>query len=126
MTRPEIEAVLADEGIEGDAIPDSQFLHDGIKWLDASTIDSALGGVSGATGGTANDGLVHGLGLLSASIDGTELTDGVPGDDRCRRHARARRRGPEPGGGRETGVTVTVTVDGGDTRRAGDRQHRPG
>ena len=75
VTQPEIEAVLADEGIEGDAIPDSQFLDDGVKWLDSGAIDSALGGVSGATGGTATDGLVHGLGLLSSSIDGTDTLE---------------------------------------------------
>ena len=33
-SRPEIDGVLADNGIEGDDVPKSVFLPDGTKWLD--------------------------------------------------------------------------------------------
>jgi hypothetical protein len=115
VTQPEIQAVLADEGIEGDAVPDSQFLEDGIKWLDASAVDTALSGVSGSTGGTVDDGLIHGLGLLSASIDGVELTDGVPVTVDAGGTPQLDVQVQNQGEAEETGVTVTVTIDGGDT-----------
>ena len=51
VVRPEINGVLADNGIEGDDVPESVFLPDGTKWLDEATVSAALGSVSGATGG---------------------------------------------------------------------------
>lgn len=115
ITQPEIESVLAGEGIEGDAIQESQFLDDGVKWLDSGAIDTALSAVSGATGGTVNDGLVHGLGLLSSSIDGTELSDGVPATIAAGGTPQLDVQVQNQGEAEETGVTVTVTIDGGDT-----------
>ena len=43
VVRPEIDGVLADNGIEGSDVPESVFLPDGTKWLDESTVSSALG-----------------------------------------------------------------------------------
>ena len=61
VVRPEINGVLADNGIEGDDVPKSVFLPEGTKWLDERTVSSALGPVSGSTGGETPG--VHGLGL---------------------------------------------------------------
>ena len=51
VVRPEINGVLADNGIDGDDVPKSVFLPDGTKWLDESEVSAALGSVSGASGG---------------------------------------------------------------------------
>jgi hypothetical protein len=72
IVRPEIDGVLADHGIEGSDVPESIFLPDGVKWLEESAVSSALGAVSGSSGGAATPG-VHGLGLLGVSVNGTEL-----------------------------------------------------
>ena len=49
VARPEINGVLADNGIEGDDVPKSEFLPDGTEWLDESKVTTALGSVSGST-----------------------------------------------------------------------------
>ena len=51
VARPEIDGVLADNGIEGDDVPKSEFVPEGTKWLDESEVSSALGSVSGADDG---------------------------------------------------------------------------
>lgn len=71
VVRPEINHVLESKGISGSNVPKSVFLPDGTKWLDESTVGSALGSVSGSSGETTSG--VHGLGLLGVSINGTEL-----------------------------------------------------
>ena len=45
VVRPEINRVLADNGIEGDDVPESVFLPEGTTWLDESDVSSALGSV---------------------------------------------------------------------------------
>jgi hypothetical protein len=110
VARPEINGVLADNGIEGDDVPESVFVPDEAKWLDADTIGSALGSVSGATaGGTPG---VHGLGMLGAAIDGVALTadatttvtvDGTPEVE-----VQVQNQGEST----ENCVTVAVSVDG--------------
>ena len=50
VVRPEIDGVLASNGIEGSDVPKSVFLPDGTKWLDESAVSAALGSVSGSTG----------------------------------------------------------------------------
>jgi hypothetical protein len=72
VVRPEIDRVLADNGIEGDEVPESVFLPDETKWLDEGTVASALSSVSGGSSGETSG--VHGLGLLGTSLNGTELT----------------------------------------------------
>ena len=73
VTRPEINGKLADEGITGDDVPKNTFVPDGTKWLEESEVSSALGSVSGSSGGEPSPG-VHGLGLVGTSIGETELT----------------------------------------------------
>jgi hypothetical protein len=113
VARPEIDGVLADNGIEGDDVPKSEFLPEGTKWLDENTVRTALGQVSGSTG-AATPG-VHGLGLISTSVNGIELTPeattAVPAEETPEVEVEVQNQGESA----ENGVTVSVTVDGGNT-----------
>jgi hypothetical protein len=113
VVRPEIDAVLADNGIEGEDVPESVFVPDGTKWLDEEAVSSALGSVSGATG-AATPG-VHGLGLIGTSLNGTELspesTTSVSGEETPEVEVEVQNQGEST----ENGVTVSVTVNGGNT-----------
>jgi CARDB protein len=110
VTRPEIDGVLASNGIEGDDVPKSVFLPDGTKWLDESTVSTALGSVSGATG--AETPGVHGLGLIGTSVNGTELTPegatSVVAEETPEVEVTVQNQGEST----ENGVTVSVTVNG--------------
>jgi hypothetical protein len=110
VVRPEIDGVLADNGIEGNDVPKSVFVPDETTWLDADTVSSALGSVSGAT--TESTSGVHGLGLIGTSINGVALTadstttitaDGTP---------EVEVQVQNQGNSTENGVTVSVSVDG--------------
>jgi len=111
VARPEINGVLADNGIEGDDVPKSEFVPDGTKWLDEGEVSSALGSVSGSSGGAATPG-VHGLGLIATSIDGTELsseeTTAVAAEETPEVEVRVSNQGEST----ENGITVSVTVNG--------------
>ncbi len=111
VARPEIDGVLADNGIEGDDVPKSSFVPDGIKWLDEGQVSSALGSVSGSSGGSATPG-VHGLGLLSTSVNGTELaaeeTTSVAVEETPEVEVQVQNQGEST----ENGITVSVTVNG--------------
>lgn len=111
VARPEINGVLADNGIEGDDVPESEFVPEGTKWLDESAVGSALGSVSGSSGGAATPG-VHGLGLLGTSVNGTELsseeTTNVVAEETPEVELRVQNQGEST----ENGVTVSVTVNG--------------
>jgi hypothetical protein len=73
VARPEINGVLAANGIDGSDVPKSVFLPDETRWLDESEVSAALGSVSGSSSGAVTEG-VHGLGLIGTSINGTALT----------------------------------------------------
>jgi hypothetical protein len=114
VTRPEINAKLADEGITGSDVPKDTFVPDGTKWLDESEVAEALGSVSGSTGGEPTPG-VHGLGLVGTSIGETELvaeatnsviTEGTPEVEVTVQNQ---------GESTENGVTVVVTANGKET-----------
>jgi hypothetical protein len=111
VARPEINGVLANNGIEGDDVPKSVFVPDGIKWLDEGEVSSALGSVNGSSGGAETPG-VHGLGLLSTSIGGTELvaeeSTGVAAGETPEVEVQVQNQGEST----ENGITVSVTVDG--------------
>lgn len=113
VVKPEIDTVLADSGIEGSDVPQSVFVPDGTQWLDENSIGSALGSVSGASG-AATPG-VHGLGLIATSVNGTELvadsTTAVAGEETPEVEVEVQNQGEST----ENGVTVSVTVDGGNT-----------
>jgi hypothetical protein len=113
VARPEINGVLADNGIEGDDVPESVFVPEEIRWLDEETVRSALGSVSGAAeAGTPG---VHGLGLLGTGINGTELaaegTTAVAAEETPEVEVEVQNQGEST----ENGVTVSVTVEGGNT-----------
>lgn len=113
VVRPEINGVLADNGIDGSDVPKSVFVPDGTKWLDESAVSEALGLVSGSTAG-ATPG-VHGLGLIGTAVNGTELsaesTTGVANEGTPEVEVQVQNQGEST----ENGVTVSVTVDGGST-----------
>ena len=112
VARPEINGVLADNGIDGDDVPKSVFLPDGTKWLDESAVSAALGSVSGAS--TETTGGVHGLGLISTSVNGTELVAegsvSVSAEETPEVEVEVENQGESA----ENGVTVSVTVNGGE------------
>jgi hypothetical protein len=109
VVRPEIDAVLSDNGVSGD-VPDSTFLPGETKWLDPNEISTALSGVSGAS--TETTGGVHGLGLIGVSVNGTELVEGavatVAGEEGVEVEVQVQNQGDSTA----NGVTVLVTVEG--------------
>jgi hypothetical protein len=113
VVRPEINGVLADNDIEGEDVPKSAFVPDGTEWLDEANVSSALGSVSGATGGETPG--VHGLGLLGTSINGTELaaeaTTSVSAEETPEVEVEVQNQGEST----ENGITVSVGVEGGET-----------
>ena len=110
VARPEIDGVLADNGIEGEDVPESIFVPDGTQWLDEDAIAEALAGVSGSTS-AATPG-VHGLGLLATYVNGTELTPegttSVTAEETPEVEVEVQNQGEST----ENGVTVSVTVNG--------------
>lgn len=111
VARPEINNVLADNGISEDDVPASVFVPDGIEWLDEEAISEALGGIDGAS--TAATPGVHGLGLIGTSINGTELVAEAPTTvategETVEVEVQVQNQGEST----ESGVTVTVTVNG--------------
>jgi hypothetical protein len=113
VARPEIDGVLANNGISGSDVPKSIFVPDGTKWLEEDQVAEALGAISGATG-TTTEG-VHGLGLIGTSVNGTELVEGgeavVAGEETLEVEVQVQNQGEST----ENGVSVSVSVDGGNT-----------
>jgi hypothetical protein len=109
VVRPEIERVLSAKGIDAEEVPQSRFVPDGLRWLDASRIDSALGEVTGTTAAAPG---VHGLGLIASTLDGVTLQDGVPvnvpGGGTPQLDVQVQNQGDSE----ESGVTVSVNVGG--------------
>jgi CARDB len=113
VARPEIDGVLADNGIDGDDVPESVFLQGGTEWLDESAVASALGSVNGAAGETTSG--IHGLGLIGTSINGTELIAEGSANVAAEETAEVEVEVENQGESTENGVTVSVTVSGGST-----------
>jgi hypothetical protein len=115
VVRPEINGVLASNGIEGSDVPKSAFLPEGTKWLEESAVSAALGSVSGSAGGEATTPGIHGLGLAGTSVNGTELTaettTAVSGEETAEVEVVVQNQGEST----ENGITVSVTVNGGNT-----------
>ncbi len=113
VARPEIDAVLENNGIQNSNVPRSIFLPEGTKWLNPATVSSALGQVSGSTA-AASPG-VHGLGLAGAAIDGTELsstaTNSISSEGTPEVEAKVQNQGEST----ENGIKVSVKVNGGHT-----------
>jgi hypothetical protein len=111
VVKPEIDSVLAANGIEGDDVPESTFLPEGTRWLEESEVSAALSAVSG--GGEAETPGVHGLGLLGTKINGTELADGSSATVSVEETVEVEVEVQNQGGSTENGVNVSVTVNGG-------------
>jgi hypothetical protein len=109
VVRPEVDGVLASEGISDSDLPKSAFLPDE-KWLDESTVSDALGGISGG-GGAATPG-VHGTELTGVSVNGSELVEGAPvtvaGEERVEVEVQVQNQGEST----ESGINVSVTAEG--------------
>lgn len=112
VVRPEIDGVLADNGIEGHDVPKSVFLPEGTKWLEESAVAAALGSVSGSNAGEVSAG-IHGLGLIATSVDGTELAEGAPATVTSEETPEVEVQVQNQGESTENGIGVTVTVNGG-------------
>lgn len=110
VVRPEIDGVLAANGIDGSDVPRSAFLPDGNRWLDGAAITAALASVSGSSR-TATPG-VHGLGLIATDIGGTELVSESTTAVSAKGTPEVEVKVQNQGESTENGVTVSVTVNG--------------
>jgi CARDB len=108
VVRPEVDGVLADNGVSGSDLPKSAVLADE-DWLEESTVSEALGAISNSGAGTSG---VHGLGLIGVSVNGSELAEGgatpVSGEEGVEVEVTVQNQGEST----ENGVTVSVTVEG--------------
>ena len=109
VVRPEVDGVLADNGISDSDLPKSTLLTDE-KWLEESTVSEALGAISGNSG-SATPG-VHGLGLVGVSVNGSELVEGgattIAGEESIEVEVTVQNQGEST----ENGVVVSVSVEG--------------
>jgi CARDB len=113
VVRPEINSVLAINGIDGSDVPKSVFLPDETRWLDESEVSAALASVSDSSG--SSDGGVHGLGLIRTSVNGTELaaesTTSVGSEGTPEVEVEVANQGEST----ENGINVSVAVSDGTT-----------
>jgi hypothetical protein len=116
VVRPEINGVLASNGIEGSDVPESVFLPEGTKWLEESSVSSALGSIDGASG-SETPGL-HGLGLVGVSVSGTELVEGITTPVSAEETPEVEVQVQNQGESTENGISVSVSVDGGNTLKS--------
>jgi len=109
VVRPEVDGVLAKNGISDSDLPESTFVPDE-KWLEAGAVGEALGGISGASG-AATPG-VHGTELAGVSVNGSELVEGAPitvsGEEGVEVEVSVQNQGEST----ESGITVSVSVEG--------------
>jgi hypothetical protein len=109
VVRPEVDSVLAANGISDSDLPESTFLADE-KWLDESAVSDALSAVSG--GGSTNVSGVHGTEISGVTVNETELIEGAPttiaGEEGVVVEVGVR----NPLESTENGVTVAVTYEG--------------
>lgn len=110
VVRPEMEAALADNGIE-EEVPQSVFVPGDTKWLEEGEVADALGQVSGATGADAAPG-VHGLELTGVAINGTELSPEEAASISAEETPELEASVENQGESTENGVTVSVTIGG--------------
>jgi hypothetical protein len=109
IVRPEINGVLAANGIEGSDVPESVFLPDETKWLEESTVADAIGAVSGTSPGSTSG--IHGLNLAGVSINGTELGGeavGIAAEEGAEVEVTVENQGEST----ENGIGVTVSAGG--------------
>jgi hypothetical protein len=109
VVRPEVDGVLADNGVSGDDLPKSTVLPDE-KWLEESTVSDALAAISGNSGSSTPG--VHGLGLVGTAVNGSELVEGgattVSGEEGVEVEVTVENQGEST----ENGISVSVSVEG--------------
>ncbi|MDX6609858.1 MAG: hypothetical protein QOF85_1783 [Solirubrobacterales bacterium] len=113
VVRPEINGVLAANGIDGSDVPKSVFLPDETRWLDESEVSASLASVSGSSSSETTS--VHGLGLISTSINGTELTPESTTSVSSEGTPEVEVEVENQGESTENGINVSVSVSGGTT-----------
>ncbi len=113
VVRPEINGVLATNGIDGSDVPKSVFLPDETRWLDEAEVSAALGSVSGSSSGSVSG--VHGLGLISTSVNGAELVAESASSVSSEGTPEVEVEVANQGESTENGVSVSVSVSGGTT-----------
>jgi CARDB protein len=109
VVRPEVDGVLATNGISDSDLPKSTFLPDE-KWLDESTVSEALGGISGNSGAEVSG--VHGTEIAGVSVNGTELIEGAPTTIASEEEVVVEVGVRNPLESTENGVNVAVTYEG--------------
>lgn len=109
VVRPEVDSVLASNGISDSDLPKSTFLPDE-KWLEAGTVEDALAAVSG--GSTSNVSGVHGTELSGVVVNGTELVEGAPSTIAGEEGVEVEVQVQNQGESTENGVNVSVTYEG--------------
>lgn len=109
VVRPEVDGVLASNGISDSDLPESTFLPDE-KWLEESTVSDALSGISGSTSSSVSG--VHGTELAGVLVNGTELVEGAPSTIAGEEGVEVEVQVQNQGESTESGVTVTVTYEG--------------
>jgi hypothetical protein len=110
IVRPEIDGVLASNGIEGSDVPESVFLPEGTEWLEEGSVADALGAISGSSG-SATAG-VHGLELSGVSINGTELSSEEAASVAAEETPEVEVSVENQGDSTENGIGVTISVGG--------------
>ncbi len=109
VVRPEVDSVLASNGISDSDLPESTFLPDE-KWLEESTVSDALAAISG--GSTSSASGVHGTELAGVVVNGTELVEGAPSTIAGEEGVEVEVQVQNQGESTENGVTVAVTYEG--------------
>ncbi|MDX6635610.1 MAG: hypothetical protein QOF06_1813 [Solirubrobacterales bacterium] len=109
VVRPEVDDILASNGISDSDLPESTFLPDEM-WLEESTVSDALSAVSGGSEGSVSG--VHGTEIAGVAVNGTELIEGAPttiaGEEGVAVEVSVR----NPLESTENGVNVAVTYEG--------------
>lgn len=109
VVRPEVDAVLANNGISDSDLPKDTFLPDE-KWLDETTVGEALGAISGNTSGEVSG--VHGTELSAVTVNETELVEGAPATISAEEGVEVEVSVLNSGEATENGVGVAVTFEG--------------
>lgn len=109
VVRPEVDGVLANNGISDSDLPKDSFLPDE-KWLDETEVGEALGAISGNSTGDVSG--VHGTELSAVTINGTELVEGAPATISAEEGVELEANVQNQGESTENGVTVSVSFEG--------------
>lgn len=111
VTRPEIDDTIASSGANAAELPAGNFISEPARWINTSTLTSALSLVAGGTTAAA-DGGVHGTGLISVSIGGVTLDPDVATVIPAGTDPTVEVQVQNQGEAEESGLTVSVTADG--------------